>query len=107
MDNKNIIFLLALIALVFIVSFGIFGLTGLRVMLLFFVIPIPFFLILSRFEMDIDEKIIFSVFISMIAFPLLVWYMNMFIIPSFTVTIFIVFFILLGIGFITKRKRFK
>ena len=91
--------IITLILLVLLFFFVLFGITGLRtifgVVLLFFV---PFFLILNNFDLSLDEKIIFSFFIGLGFFSTFTYWLG-FVIGSLRVSMIIVFFVLVGIGF--------
>ena len=107
-ENNNTLkyAVLAVIVVLFLLIFFIFfQTTGIRFVIGFLLMPLPFFLIINRFNLDFDEKVIFSIFISIISFPLLVWYINYFLIPSLRITILAIFLILLGLGIIIRKTK--
>lgn len=93
--------------LILLFFFALFGITGLRtivgIVLLFFV---PFFLILNNFNLELDEKIIFSFFIGLGFFSTFTYWLS-FVVGSLRTAMVLVFFALVGIGlligFIKKR----
>jgi uncharacterized membrane protein len=93
---------------VLIFAFAMFNIVGLRVvagmLLIFF---LPFYLVIRNLKIDDDEKIVFSFFLGLGLFGLLVMYLNK-LIPSMRLTMAVVFVALcvLGIvlGFYRKRR---
>ena len=98
LDSKNIIISFVIILVLGGIFSYLFGITGLRVLAGFILIILPTIIILNQFGLDTEEELILAVFLSIILFPLIVWYSN-WIIPSLRVTIFIVFLVLLAISF--------
>ena len=93
------------VAILLVIFFVFFQITGIRFIIGFLLMPLPFFLVLDKFKLDFDEKVIFSMFISLISFPLLVWYTNYFLVPSLRIAIFVVFFILIVIGILIRKFK--
>ncbi len=91
-------------AIIFLFSFFLFGLTGLRTIGTIFGMFLPAYLIMSNFDIEEEEKVFFSFFIGLTIFPLLVWYMNIFI-ASLTVSIIITFILLSAVGLFLKYKN--
>ena len=96
-----------LILLILLLFFILFGVTGLRTIigtiLLFFV---PFFLILNNFDLELDEKIIFSFFIGLGLFSTLTYWLG-FLTGSLRISMVIVFFILSGVGLLIRKFKKK
>jgi apolipoprotein N-acyltransferase len=101
-DKENIVFVGIVVAIIFVFFFYILGFSGamsaIGIILIFI---IPTYLILNNFELDNDEKIIFSFFIGVGVFPSLTYWLATFI--SFKVSILITFLIFLAAGFLVKR----
>ncbi|MFH1590437.1 MAG: hypothetical protein ABIC95_00775 [archaeon] len=97
------------IALVVAVIFGgfLFGMVGVKVVLavilLFF---LPFWLLFRHLPIDKDEAAVFALFIGLGCFSLLTYYLNM-IIPSFRVSIGVVFVVLIGAGIVLAVLKSK
>ena len=101
-DKENMTFIGILIAIITIFFYYILGFPGLMSALgivLIFIIPTCF--ILNNFELDGDEKIIFSFFIGAGIFPSVAYWLGT--LMSFRISIFITFILLLLIGFFTKK----
>lgn len=100
--------LIGSILLVLLFFYLLFGITGLRtfigVVLFFFV---PFFIILSNFNLELEEKILFSFFIGIGFFSTLTYWLG-FLVGSLRISIILVFSALIVIGivikFVKKRK---
>jgi len=84
----------ASLVIILLLSLMLFEVTGLRVMftviLLFF---IPSYLILRNFELEQDEKIIYSLFLGLGIFPSLVYWLGL--LTSITTAVMIVFVVLM------------
>ena len=94
-----------LLLIIFLFSSHLFGLTGLRTFLGFFIVLIlPTYLIMKNIDIEKDERIFFSFFVSLIYFPLLVWYTNR-IVPSLRVSIVVTFILLMLIGIYLRFKK--
>ena len=100
--SKNLLISLGIIAVILLFASYLFGVTGLRMIAGFILMTIPAIILLNQFSLDTEEEVIISVFLSLVFFPLLVWYLN-WIVPSLRVTIGIVFFLLL-FGALAARK---
>ena len=91
--------------LLIIIIFGsliVFGLSGMRTLLgLIFVIFLPFYLILKNFDLSQSEIVVFSMFISLMLFPSLVYWLG-FIIP-FRISIFAIFMLLIAVAFLLNK----
>ena len=98
-----VLFAVALVLAFFYFVLGLSGMmTALGVMLLFM---LPFYLILNNFELDQDEKIVFSFFTGVGIFPAIAYWLGMLI--SFRIAIFITFIILGIVGYLTPKFRKK
>src|SRR3989338_1797712 len=65
--------LLSVMALAFFYIF--FGFIGVKIILgIFFLYFLPFYFILGRFSLGMDERLIFSLFIGIVVVPTLVFY---------------------------------
>ncbi len=74
-----------------------------RFLIALILVSAPFYYFLGRFEMEIMEKIIFSLFLSIGIIPTIVYPLTL-IIGSLRVTIVLVFIILLGSLFFLRKK---
>lgn len=104
MENKiknfgffGIILLAALLFFYFMLGFSA-AMSVLGIVLLFIV---PMYLILNNFNLEQDEKIIFSFFIGIGIFPSIAYWLGMLI--SFRVAIFLTFVLLAGAGVLMKK----
>jgi len=86
-------------------SFFVSGIYGFKVILILLFFALPFFLILDLFDFSFDEKIIFSLFISLAFFSLLIYWINQ-IIPSYRYSLIVAYVVLivsyLGLRFSKK-----
>lgn len=102
-ENLGFIGIIAVIVLIFFyIILGFSGMMSALGIILLFIIPIYF--ILDNFDLEQDEKIVFSFFIGVGIFPSMAYWLGM--LMSFRVAIFITFIILLIAGFLI-RKYFK
>ncbi len=101
-DKENIIFVGILVVVILIFFYYILGFSGamsaLGIILIFI---LPTYLILNNFDLDTDEKVIFSFFIGVGIFPSIAYWLGTLI--SFRLSIFITFLILLGVGFLVRK----
>lgn len=96
---------IGVIAILLLFASWLFGVTGLRLVAGMIFMIFPALILLNQFSLDTEEEIILSIFLSMVFFPLLVWYAN-WLIPSLRVTIIIIFLLLL-FGALAARKIIK
>lgn len=105
-DFKQTGFALFAAALILAFFYFILGFSGmmttLGIMLLFM---LPTYLILNNFDLEQDEKIIFSFFIGIGIFPAIAYWLGMLI--SFRISIFIAFATLIAASFIIRKLRKK
>ena len=103
---KQIGFVLLAAALILAFFYFVLGFSGmmtaLGIMLLFM---LPTYLILNNFDLEQDEKIIFSFFIGVGIFPAITYWLGMLI--SFRIAIFITFAILVTASFIIRKLKKK
>jgi uncharacterized membrane protein len=102
-------FLIIPLAAIVLVPALLLGLTGLRSMLaMILLLFLPVFVIINNLDLEGDEKVFFSFFISLAMFSLVVWYVNR-IIYSLRISVIVAFFLLsfagLAMGFYNKKKR--
>lgn len=105
--NKfGIVYFLGLL-LLFAVLFGLIGALTIAGFIMLFILP--FYLILSIFDFEVTEKIIFSIFLGIGIVSTLVYYLGLVI--SFRIAILIVWLTILFIGFLIwhlgSKKNFK
>lgn len=99
-------FVLLAAALILAFFYFVLGFSGmmtiLGIMLLFM---LPTYLILNNFDLEEDEKIIFSFFIGIGIFPAIVYWLGMLI--SFRIAIFVAFVLFIATSFIIKKFKKK
>ena len=101
-DKENMAVIGILIAIILIFFYYILGFSGAMSALgigLIFIIPAYF--ILNNFELDGDEKIIFSFFIGVGIFPAISYWLGIFI--PFKIAIFITFIVLLIVAYVVRK----
>lgn len=85
----------------------LFGITGLRTILgLLLVYLLPIYLILDNFDLEFEEKIIFSLFISFSVYSLIVYWLS-FLLSSIRISIVVTFVILIVIGLLIRKFKNK
>ena len=93
----------ALILAFFYFVLGFSGMmTALGIMLLFM---LPTYLILNNFDLEQDEKMVFSFFIGIGIFPAIAYWLGMII--SFRIAIFLSFMLLISASFIIRKLKKK
>lgn len=100
-DKMTLVVILILIALFSFIFLGFVGFKVIFGMLLVFFLP--FYLILDNFDLSLSEKVIFSLFIGLGLFSVLVYWLGVFI--SFRLAIAISFVLLILIAFVIRRVR--
>ena len=101
-DTKNMAFIGVLLAIVLVFFYNILGTSGMMAVLgIILLFMVPTYFILDNFELDQDEKIVFSFFIGTGIFPAITYWLGMLI--SFRIAIFITFVILIAAGYLTKK----
>ena len=98
-----VFFAAALVLAFFYFILGFSGMMTVLGIMLFFMLP--FYLILDNFEIDQDEKIVFSFFIGVGIFPAIAYWLGMLI--SFRISIFVTFAILVAASFTIKKLKKK
>ena len=97
LDNK-LISLLVIAPIVLSFSYMLLGVTGVKtIMAIFLVFLLPFYLILGKFGLETDERLIFSFFIGLGIFSLVVFYVNR-VVPSFRSSTIITFSLMMAAG---------
>lgn len=101
-DLKELaVFLSAVFSAILVFSFVVFGVTGVRVMLGMIFISIPFYLILGNFQLQLNEKVVFSLLLGLTVFPSLV-YILAFVI-SFRISVIVIFILIVIANVFIKR----
>jgi len=102
LSKEEIGFIILTTVIILLFSYSILGFSGmmtsLGIILLFY---FPTYLILNNFELDNDEKLIFSFFIAVGIFPSITYWLGMII--SFRIAIFITFIILILTSFLIGK----
>ena len=100
-NKDDMVFTGILAAITLIFFYAILGFSGMMSIIGIALIFIaPTYLILNNFELDTDEKIIFSFFIGAGIFPSITYWLGTFM--SFRLSILAAFIILIIIGYTTK-----
>lgn len=104
--DKKLIFPAIILVLIAVFFSIIFGLMGLRLVLgIFFIFMLPVYIILNNFDLNPEEKLIFSFFLGIGVFPSIVYLLGLVI--SFRISIAITFVLLVLIGFALKKSKQK
>ena len=99
-ENFKLITISVIIILVFF--YFILGFSGMMAVLgIILLFIFPSYLILDNFDLEQDEKLIFSFFIGVGVFPAITYWLGLLI--SFRVSIFITFIILLVAAYLIKQ----
>jgi len=101
-------FTLFCLALLIVGSYFVSGIYGLRIVLALIFLTIPFYLIISLFDFNLSEKIIYSLFISFAGVALFIYWINQ-IIYSYRMSIAIFYILLIAVYFtiniLIKKKE--
>ena len=99
-EDFGFIGIIALIALIFFyIILGFSGMMSAMGIILIFIVPAYF--ILDNFELETDEKIIFSFFIGAGVFPSISYWLGILI--PFKLAILVTFVVLVIVGFLIKK----
>ena len=106
LNKEDLGFTGLIVAITLIFFYAILGFSGmmsaLGIMLIFI---LPIYLVLNNFNLENDEKIIFSFFIGVGIFPSIAYWLGT--IMSFRLAILITFIVLIALGFVIKRHYKK
>ena len=103
LNDKNIAAIAAVIILV--IAFYLFGMIGVRTLIsIFLIFILPVYMLLSRFNLDVTERLLFSLGIGLGVFSLVIWYIDR-IIPSLVWSTIIAIIISIIIGFYLKLTK--
>ena len=98
------LFLLAVVSIILVFSSVLFGFTGIRFVFGLIIMWIPFYLILSNFELTMGEKFVFSLILGITLFPSVVYLLGLLV--SFRIAMAATFLVLICAWFlIDKFKR--
>ena len=102
LDDKMLF--IVILALTSIFSFVFLGFSGFKILVGMIVLMfLPFYLILSCFNISKGERVIFSIFISFGIFPAITYWLGRFI--SFKISIWITFALLMIVWLLIKRFK--
>jgi hypothetical protein len=105
MENKEKLklnkFFLSFIFILLLGAYFVSGIYGLKVVFILLFFTIPFYLILDLFDLNLTEKILSALFISLAFFSLIIYWINQ-IIFSYRYSIVISYIILIILYFIIK-----
>ena len=105
LGNKQFaIFALVLVTLFFAILFGFAGAGFILGFILAFITPT--YLIMDIFNLDFEEKLFFSFFVSLAVYPSFVYALGM-LFSSLRIAMIITFFILIGVGLILRTYKNK
>jgi apolipoprotein N-acyltransferase len=114
MDETNIKFgkreiAISIVVIIILFFAVLFGITGIRtIFTIFFLFFLPFFLILHNFDIEMDEKIIFSIILGFGFFSTLTYWLG-FAIGSLKISTGIIFCLLIAVGQLIRilKKKIK
>ena len=99
-ENFKLIAISIIIVLIFF--YFILGFSGMMAVLgIILLFIVPSYLILDNFDLEQDEKLIFSFFIGVGLFPAITYWLGLLI--SFRVSIFITFILLVVVAYLIKK----
>ena len=104
-SKELIVFLSIVVSIILIFSFVLFGITGIRIVFGIIIMWLPFYLILSNFELTMDEKFVFSFILGLTLFPSIVYLLGLLV--SFRISIAVTFVLLMGIFFLIRKLKKK
>jgi len=105
LSKDFLIFLIIAALTVFIFSYFLFEFTGIRVIFAILIMWVPFYLMLSNFELALGEKAVFSLLFGLTIFPSIVYLLGLII--SFKLSIIVTFLLLILITFIIRKINKK
>ena len=101
--KELMIFLLITTLTIMIFSFVLFGVTGVRIVLGVIMMWLPFYLMLSHFDIALGERFIFSLILGVTLFPSIVFLIGFLI--SFRLAIIVTFLLLMAVFFLIRRYK--
>lgn len=104
-SKELILFLSITISIVLFFFYLFFGITGVRVVLGVIMMWLPFYLILSNFELTTGEKFVFSLLLGITLFPSIVFLLGLLI--SFRIAIVVTFVLLIVVWFLISKFKKK
>ena len=99
------VFLLLAFSAIAVFSIVLFGITGLRIIFGRVFISLPFYIILSKFEISESEQFIFAILLGLTVFPALVYILGLLI--SFMTAIILAFSALMLAAFALMKNKLK
>lgn len=104
LDKENTPFFGILVAIIAIFFYAILGAAGaLSVFVIILLFVAPSYFIMDNFNLEKDEKLVFSFFISVGIFPVFSYWLGVFI--SFKLAILITFVLLVAVGFCLRKVK--
>lgn len=103
--KELMMFLSVIILTIMIFSFVLFGITGARVVFGIIVMWIPFYFILSHFDITLGERFVFSLILGVTLFPSIVFLIGFLI--SFRLAIAVTFLLLMAVFFLIRKYKKK
>lgn len=97
--------LLVIFLIILIFSFALFGITGIKMVFGIIMMWLPFYLILSHFEIAIGERFVFSLILGVTLFPSIVFLIGFLI--SFRLAIAVTFLLLMAVFFLIRKYKKK
>ncbi|MEK6984009.1 MAG: hypothetical protein AABX33_05525 [Nanoarchaeota archaeon] len=99
------LFAFAIALLILIFFYVLFGITGAKVALGIIFISLPFYMLLSSFELNEGEKMIFSILMGLTLFSSVVYLLGL-VIP-FKIAIIVTFLLLISAAYLTGKYKSK
>ncbi|MBW2976432.1 hypothetical protein KY347_03225 [Candidatus Woesearchaeota archaeon] len=101
-EDLGFIGIIAVIALIFFyIILGFSGMMSALGIILIFIVPTYF--IIDNFNLETDEKVVFSFFLGAGIFPSIAYWLG--ILMSFKLAILVTFVLLLAVGFLVKKFK--
>ena len=102
--NKNIVLGFALFLMGAYFVSGIYGLRVIAIMIFF---AFPFYIIIGLFNSSVFENVTYSLFFSFAFMTYVIYWVNLYFIPSYRTSIIVAYVILIGSYFVIKKMKGK
>jgi len=102
-SKELIVFLSIAISIILVFSFALFGVTGVRIVFGLVMMWLPFYLILSKFELTMGERFVFSFILGLTLFTSITYLLGFLV--SFRIAIGVTFLLLMGVFFLIRKYK--
>ena len=103
--KEIVVFVLIMLLAAAIFSYVLFGITGARIVAGIALMSLPFYILLSRFELAEGEKFVLSILLGLVIFPSLVYILGL--VVPFRAAIAAAFILFISISIISGRYKSK